>query len=203
MEQPKVYVVFSATPYRIGRLIRRFTGEVYNHVSIALDAQLTEMYSFARRYYRTPLLGGFVKESLSRHHVFGQHTDILVCALPVTREQYVVAAEKLRHMYAEKERYLYNHFSALAVPFRKAVPVKDAYICVEFAVQILKQLGYLPEADGFHTVGSLQALLQKYAVYSGTVPETDTYDTEYFSRHPVPPFTTLRFFATLLSRLKK
>lgn len=203
MNRHHIYFVFSATPYKIGRFIRRFTGEAYNHVSIALDANLTEMYSFARRYFHTPLYGGFVKESLARHHVFGQRTDILVCALPVTKQQYDATAARLRDMYKEKERYLYNHFSALTVPFRKTVPVKDAYICVEFAAGILDSLGYLPKEAGYCTVGSLQQLLQPYAVYNGPVPEPEDADPEFFARHPVPYFTTLRFFGTLLSRLGK
>jgi hypothetical protein len=68
MQTQYVYIVFSSTPYRIGKFIRRLTREAYNHVSIALDPDLTKMYGFARRYYRTPFYGGFVRESLSRYH---------------------------------------------------------------------------------------------------------------------------------------
>ena len=61
-ETEYLYVVFSATPYRMGKLIRFVTREPYNHVAISTEASLTRMYSFARRFYRTPFYGGFVTE---------------------------------------------------------------------------------------------------------------------------------------------
>ena len=68
MEQQKsLYVLFSATPYRMGKCIRFITGEPYNHVSIATEEDLRECYGFARRYYETPFYGGFVTERPSRY----------------------------------------------------------------------------------------------------------------------------------------
>ena len=87
MEKQHIYVVFSSTPYKMGKFIRAMTRESYNHVSIALDESLSQMYSFSRRYYRTPLYGGFVHESRSRYHVNGDATRICLCALPVTSQQ--------------------------------------------------------------------------------------------------------------------
>ena len=78
-----IYVVFSSTPYKIGKTIRMLTGEKYNHVSISLDAELTQMYSFARRYYKTPFYGGFVKESLSRYQLNQNKATIKICKMGV------------------------------------------------------------------------------------------------------------------------
>lgn len=203
MEQPNIYIVFSSTPYKIGKLIRRFTGETYNHVSIALDAGLTEMYSFARRYFHTPLYGGFVRESLSRHHVFGQVTQIKVCCLHVTQAQYDAAVSRLHSMYADKERYLYNHLSVLSTPFRKRIRVPDAYICAEFVAETLHVLGLDVDPQKYYSVGDLERLWEAHAIYTGPVPEASEYDEAFFARRPVPPFTTLRFFGELLSRLGK
>ena len=78
-----VYIVLSATPYRMGRWIRRATGEAYNHVSIATEESLTTLYSFARRYYRTPFHGGFVTETPDRYHHKGLSSHIRLYRLPV------------------------------------------------------------------------------------------------------------------------
>ncbi|MGN0978699.1 MAG: hypothetical protein ACI4PH_11640, partial [Faecousia sp.] len=68
-DNPKyLYVLFSATPYRMGYWIRRVTGEPYNHVAIATEETLRELYAFARKYYRAPFYGGFVREHPSRYH---------------------------------------------------------------------------------------------------------------------------------------
>jgi len=111
-----IYVVFSATPYLIGKAIRHVTGQTYNHVSIALDENLAQMYGFARRFYRTPLYGGFVKETLSRYQVNGKATQICVCKLPVTEDQYNALAARLNIMFSDKKRS--NDQIALVIPNR-------------------------------------------------------------------------------------
>ena len=71
MDGPFLYIVVSSTPSRMGHFIRRITGQDYNHISVSLDPQLLTMYSFARRYYRTPLFGGFVQETPARYCING------------------------------------------------------------------------------------------------------------------------------------
>ena len=44
-EAEYLYVVFSATPYRMGKLIRFVTREPYNHVAISTEASLPRMSS--------------------------------------------------------------------------------------------------------------------------------------------------------------
>ena len=108
-----IYVVFSSTPYKIGKTIRALTKEQYNHVSIALDAELTQMYSFARRYYKTPFYGGFVKETLSRYQLNKNKATIHICKIPVTKQQYDKTRIRMRQMLRNSKRYLYNHISIL------------------------------------------------------------------------------------------
>ena len=129
-----LYVVFSSTPNKMGTLIRGFTGGQYNHVSIALDESLSQMYSFARRYYHTPFYGGFVKESVSRYHINERCAHIRICRLSVTDAQYRSLESHLADMLKRQDRYLYNHLSALTVPLRRRVKIRDAYICVDFVV---------------------------------------------------------------------
>lgn len=197
-----IYIVFSSTPYRIGKLIRRVTGDTYNHVSIALDERLTRMYSFARRYYRTPFLGGFVKEALSRYHVNGEATQIRMCRLEMTDKQYSALERKLEEMYADREHYLYNHLSAITALFRKTVRLRDAYTCVEFAVPILQDLGVAVEPGRYYTVGDLEKLLSENVIYTGPIFETAELDEEYYARKPVahPILASLSGFFALFKR---
>lgn len=200
-----VYIVFSATPYRMGRFIRKFTGETYNHASIALDEELTQLYGFARRYYRTPFYGGFVKESLSRYLVNEKATDIRVCRLPVSTEQYLALAQLLTGMYQERDRYLYNHLSAALAIFRYPAKVKDAYTCIEFCVRVLHDAGFDLDPQKYYTVGQVESLLRPYAVYTGPMPQPQEIDREYYADKPVPhPFAaTLSSIIALFKRLKQ
>ena len=203
MEQTYLYVVFSSTPNKMGAMIRRITGTPYNHVSIALDENLSQMYSFARRFYHTPFYGGFVKESVSRYHINGKTADIRVCRIPITSDQSSTLDALLKEMLSRQDTYLYNHLSALTVPFRRRVSIQDAYICVDFVVDILHSVGIPLDAKTNYSVGELEALLRPYAVYTGPAPEAKVYDTTYFAPKPVPHpvITTALAFFELVERL--
>lgn len=197
-----VYIVFSSTHNRVGQLVRRVTGEVYNHASIALDGELSRMYGFARRFYRTPLYGGFVKESLSRYHQNGKAANIRICKLPVTREQYETLEKLLADMFENREHYLYNHLSALGAMVHRRVKAKDAYTCIEFCVGILHSLGIDVDPERYWSVGQVEQLLRPYAIYTGPIPE-GAYDAEFYNKRPVPCplWITLRDMFKLLPRL--
>ena len=203
MENKYIYVVFSSTPYAVGKLIRLFTGEAYNHVSISLDRDLKQMYGFARRYYRLPLYGGFVKECVSRYHIKGNSANVRICALPVTADQFDRLRRELSAMYENRDRYLYNHFSVLSTLVRRPVRLRDAYTCVEFGVEVLRGLGIQLDPERYYSVGDLEKLLRPYCVYTGPIPETDLYDAAFFSPKPLPHplLTTLSAMLALFERL--
>lgn len=201
MEQ-YVYIVFSSTPYKIGKLIRGFTGERYNHVSISLDRDLTQMYSFARRYYRTPFYGGFVKESRARYHLNGTPSQIKICRLAVSQESYDQLAARFCAMYERREQLLYNHLSVVTIPFHRLIHLKDARICSEFVVEQLHHLGMPINPRRYYSVGTLEKLLEDRQVYTGDALPPDD-DDSFFDRHPVPYFTTIRSFGQLLCRIGK
>ncbi len=185
MENCYIYIVFSSTPYRIGRIIRRITQESYNHVSISLDEDLTKMYGFARRYYCTPLYGGFVRETPARYQVKGVSADICLCKLPVTAGQYADLEHLLSRMEENKSHYIYNHLSALGALVHKRIRVKDAYTCVEFCIKILHGLNLNINPKQFYTVYDLQKLLQSYVVYTGVMPQNTQTDEHFFAKQPL------------------
>lgn len=199
-----IYVVFSSTPNRVGRLVRQVTGETYNHASIALDENLNSMYSFARRYYHTPLYGGFVKESLSRYHQNGQVARISICRIPVSEQQYKDLEHLLSNMYKNRGHYLYNHLSALGATVRKRISARDAYTCIEFCVNILRWLGMDVDPEKYYTVCDIKNLLSNYCIYTGPVPVGD-YDADFYQANPVsfPTIRTLKDMFKLLPRLGK
>ncbi len=197
-----IYIVFSATPYRIGRMIRRVTKEQYNHVSLSLDESLTKMYAFARRHYYTPLHGGFVHECPSRYTLNGQSADICLCRLPISQAQFEALKAELAQMYENKERYLYNHLSALTAIAHKRIAVRDAYTCVEFCVKILHELGFDVSPNQFYTVGNLMESLAPYIIYTGQMPQAEEKDKAFFAKQPILPLivNTLRDMLRLIPR---
>ena len=198
-----VYVVFSSTPYRIGKAIRGITRQKYNHVSISLNRDLTQMYSFARRFYRTPFYGGFVKESRARYHLKGIPSQVKICRLPVSQEDYDALADRLQAMYDRREQLLYNHLSIVTIPFCRLVHLKDARVCSEFVAEQLQLLGMPVNSRRYYSVGALEKLLAGYEIYTGDALPAEYADDSFFAPHPVPYFTTLRTFGKLLLRFGK
>lgn len=198
-----IYIVFSATPYRMGSMIRQITGEPYNHVSVSLAADLSPMYGFARRYYYTPFYGGFVRESAARYHLGTISSQVCICRIPLSDTQYTTLSQQLSQMYETRDIYLYNHLSALATLIRKAIPLKNAYTCTEFCVHLLSDLGFAVTPGQYYTLSDIRQMLGGYIIYTGVMPQTGD-DPDFFQRNPVPhPFyVTLRDMLRLLPRLR-
>lgn len=203
MEQQKnLYVLFSATPYRIGKWIRLVTGEPYNHVSIATEEDLRECYGFARRYYETPFYGGFVTEHPSRYCHNGSVSKIRLYRLPLTGAQWRTLDILLQSMRKQPERYLYNHLSALAAPIHLKVTVRDAFTCAEFVVAVLSRLGFDFDPRRFYTIGAIAKRLEDYHVYTGRFPTEEEEDHSFFQNHPLrhPFYASARSILALLWR---
>lgn len=203
MTESYLYVVFSSTPYRMGAFIRRFTGYAFNHVSVCLHDRLEPLYSFARHYYHAPFYGGFVKESLLRYHANGRTAHIRVFRIPVSPEQHAKLRLGIEDMLLQQEQYLYNHLSALTVPFRKTVKAADAYTCIEYCVQLLHSIGLNITPGVFYSLKDLEQLLLPYEYYTGPAPQSDTYDASFYAPKPLPhPIrTSLSAFFALFKRL--
>ena len=167
-----LYVIFSATPFKTGRFIRFFTRTHYNHVSISIDPALKEIYSFARYHRNTPFYAGFVRESGTRFLCGGKTSQIEICAMPISEEQYCRAKMLLDEMNDAAPSYVYNFFSAAVYPLHLRVRLPNAYTCVEFAVDFLIKVAVSPKPDVLHnyTISELEAMLSDYIIYSGTSP---------------------------------
>ena len=185
MKEQFLYIVFSSTPCRMGAFIRRCTGNDFNHVSIGLDRTLEPLYSFARRYYHTPFYGGFVRETLSRYCIHGQAATIRVFRLPVTQDQASALDRKFAQMLTNQDTYRYNYLSALAVPFKKTVPLSNAYTCIEFCVHILHSIGLPLMPGSFYSLRDLETLLHPYELYTGLAPTPKSYDSSYYAAKPL------------------
>ena len=174
MTQKNLYVVFSATPYRMGRAIRMVTRFEYNHVALALS-ETGPLYSFARKYGNVPLCGGFVEESPLRYRNRGRRARIFVCRIPVTEEQYAAVVHKLNAIKRQQQRYVYNLYSAAAAPLHRRIALPRSFTCVEFAVALLAEGGILrsEETGRFWSISALMARLTPFEIYQGPFPKQE------------------------------
>ena len=179
-----LYVVFSSTPYKMGRFIRVMTRHRYNHVAVSLDPELRWLYSFARHYRNTPFYGGFVRETPARYRYRGRVARIKVCAIPITDAQRSELETLLRGMKRASRRYRYNLLSATTVLFHRRVRLPNAYTCVEFVVDLIHRI--VPEISldpaRTYSVHQLGEMFAQYEIYSGEFPERDAVIRDGFDR---------------------
>ena len=62
----KIYIILTHTGTILSRIIKTYTKDEFSHVSIALDNELKEMYSFGRLNPYNPFIGGFIHEYLNK-----------------------------------------------------------------------------------------------------------------------------------------
>ena len=85
----KIYIVLTHTGTILSKIVRFYTRKKYSHVSIGLDLNLNELYSFGRLNPNNPYKGGFVKEEINKG-IFAKfkNTDGAVYSVTITEEQY-------------------------------------------------------------------------------------------------------------------
>lgn len=166
--QKYIYLVFSSTPFKTGRFIRKMTGEQYNHVSLSLDPSLKTLYSFARHYLDTPFYGGFIKENALRYIYNDEYSRIKVYAVPVSDTQLKNIGRRLFVMNMNAAAYRYNLISALFTPLHMKISIENAFTCIEFVVKVLGNCGIGGvNAAGFYKFSDLQNIFEEYAIYEG------------------------------------
>ena len=163
-----LYVVVSATPAKIGKMIRFVTRAPMNHVAVARKEDLSDLVSFARRFYRTPLYGGFVRESVERYTDGKFFSPVRVYAIPLDDNQAERVDRRIGEMSADPERYLYNLADAALVPFRRRADRVDAYTCLGFVCLLLRDAGIF-SGEPVYGIMDLGKLLAQYRVYEGTM----------------------------------
>ena len=169
---PRLRVVFSSTPYRIGSLIRRVTGCPYNHVSICPDIEAGTLYAFSRHYRNVPFYGGFVEESPLRLENAGRNGSVRFYDLPVTETEHSAVCRRIDAMRRDPDRWIYNLASAAAVPLGRRAPVRDAYTCAEFAASLLALCADSGLQTGrFYTIEAMMDALAPHLTYEGPVPD--------------------------------
>ncbi|SDM49432.1 hypothetical protein [Sediminibacillus halophilus] len=139
MQTKQVFLVFSDTGTVLGRVINLWTKSSMNHVSIAFDHELRELYSFGRKNPRNPFIGGFVKEDIRT--AFFRNSIGAVYRLSVSKDEYQQMQERIKAMEADKVNYRYNFIGLFLVPLKREMQRKNAFFCSQFVATLLGDCG--------------------------------------------------------------
>ena len=135
----KIYIVLTHTGTLLSNIIKTYTKNEYSHVSIALDEQLEEIYSFGRINPYIAFIGGLVKESLtSGTFKRFKKTNAAVYELEVTDEQHKEIKNKIKKMMEHKDEYKFNIKGLFLVALNKKVKRPKTFYCAEFVKYVLE-----------------------------------------------------------------
>lgn len=138
----KIYIVLAHTGTLLSRIIKMKTGAEYTHVSISLDEDLKNMYSFGRKYSYIAFLGDFVKEGAD----FGTfkrfyNTEISIYELEVSDEVYEKICQKIEYIKVHKDEYKFNILGLFLAGFEKKRKLDKTYYCAEFVKLLMEKSG--------------------------------------------------------------
>jgi len=167
-----IYVVISRTPTFTGKMVRKLLKAKYNHASISLDENLSQMYSFCRFSISNPLVGGIVRESAFTLTIgLDRDVPIKVYRIPVTMEKFQLISKFIDDTYNDAEVYYYNFLQAIGIISNKKHNVYKTYICSEFVIEALIQGGIkLTSVEPYQiTPTDICGIMGQFIYYSGNL----------------------------------
>lgn len=170
-----IYVVFSQTQTRFGRVIRRIAKQKYNHASISLDSSLQQLYAFGRPHHSAVLLGCLVQESLERYTLrrMDREVPVAICRIPVNEDEYRWIENRINAIFEDKE-YVYNLFSVLTYPLIGGFAMYKAFTCVEFVAHLMKYLQYTNKPCSKYTPDELLMSLEDKKIFEGDIQKYES-----------------------------
>lgn len=173
-----IYLVLTATGTLFSRFLGLFTGARYNHISICIDDDIEEFYSFGRKIVWFPLLGGFVVERADKglYKVFAD-TACLIYKLEVEASQYESLKASIKSFKENQQIFKYNLIGLLGVMLNIPLRRKNRYFCTQFVATMLEKCGIynfrkdtsLSTPDDFHEIPGLTK------VYEGLLSELSSF----------------------------
>ena len=145
----QLFIVLTHTGTILSKIIKIYTKDEFSHVSISLDRELNEMYSFGRLNPYNPFLGGFVHESI-KTGTFKRFkkTTANIYSLLVTDKQYEDAKNIIKYIQENKNLHSFNVIGLFAVGFNKRLQSNNSFYCAEFVQYVInnsKIANNLPE----------------------------------------------------------
>ena len=169
----KIYIIVAQTGTNVAKAIKFFTKKPYNHVSLAGDSLLTEMYSFCRTYKRVPLPATFQKEVVGQG-TLGLYSNIPceIYEVPVTAEQKAEFNLLIQHFSLFRKIYSYNVLGLIAIQLKINWSRKRRFLCSQFVAHVFNKIGIeLQKPPGLYTPDDFRHLPNATLIYQGELNE--------------------------------
>ena len=167
-----IYIVLSQSGSLPSKVLKFFTRDAFNHVSISLTPTIEKMYSFARLKPNNPFIGGFVEEGkdVGSFKKFNK-TRALILEVEVSDEKYNAIKYFIEYFKARKEQFKYNYLGVLFAGFKVNWKSGTKFYCSQFVRTILACFNVENAADLPRVIKPIDFLKlnNKKIVYSGVL----------------------------------
>ncbi|MBQ3145167.1 MAG: hypothetical protein IJB90_01050 [Clostridia bacterium] len=136
----KIYIVLTYTGTVLANIVKFYTKERYSHVSIGLDSELKELYSFGRLNPYNPYKGGFIHEGINKG-TFKRFRKTIgaVYSLEIENKQYEKIVKTIEKVKNNKEKYKFNIIGLFSVSINRKYKKENSFYCAEFVKYLLEK----------------------------------------------------------------
>ena len=170
----KIYILMTQTGTRFSKLLKLQSKHPYNHVSIALDRDLTQLYSFGRKHIYFPLFAGFIQEDISGGlYALYHNTDCLLYEMNVSEKEYDNICSIIESFQEEEKHYRYNLLGLITILCGIPVERRYHFVCSQFVAYVLEKSNVtkLPKSHTMITPQDFEYIGQKRRIYQGKLLE--------------------------------
>lgn len=168
----KIYLLLIRTSTMFSKLIHTMTKSNYTHVSIALDIECKELYSFGRKYPYLMLPAGFIMEDIQKGlFVRNLSAPCALYELEVTDKVYRKLKLELQQMLWNANQFRYSCVGPLFCYFGVTYERKNRFFCSQFVADILGRVGALPlqKPPSLYVPNDFTLMPELEMVYEGTL----------------------------------
>ncbi len=181
MEKRKIYILLTYSGTVLSRLIKLITKEPYSHVSVSLDEDLEELYSFGRKRPSNPLFAGFVKEDVvNGTYARFPKTKCALYSIEISEGNYKKILKQLKKFKKEKNKYKYNLMGLINFFIKIPIENEYSYFCSEFVSEILNNSGIklIDKAPNLTAPGDFRRCESLELVYEGDLKKYNSSNPE-------------------------
>ncbi|MFA5523945.1 MAG: hypothetical protein WDA24_06285 [Tissierellales bacterium] len=170
----KIYILLTNTGSIPTKIIKVYTKSPYNHVAISFTKDLRRFYSFGRKKYYNPLLGGFVVEGVdSKIYKYFDETTCSIFSLEVDWRIFRRMRRVIKEFEKEKDKYDYSFIGLLGVIANIPIEREYCYFCSQFVATVLEKSGLnlFNKPPGLVTPNDFLDLKELEHIYTGKLSE--------------------------------
>ncbi|NLY36081.1 MAG: hypothetical protein GX046_02475 [Tissierellia bacterium] len=183
MQGHTLYILLSNTGSFASKCIGLYTRRPYSHVSIALDVNLEEIYSFARLKPSNPLIGGFVREDID-NGTFSLFPDTTceLYSITISNKQYDQFIHEINRFIDSEHKYGYNFLGVMGLVLNSPINRKYNYFCSQFVAEVLhnSDIRIIDKDAGLTTPNDFRNNENLHLIYEGSLKQ--------YERH-IPAFS--------------